>query len=153
MKPSIVRVVIKDLIDFSIVVGITLAFTVAIYFIVPSFADVSLSFFFFEQYLELFFVNPRLTIWFFGLAFGVTMLYFLFCGMLYQNTFGGVLAGIILVDRNSNARITLRQSLLMAIGAFCGAALAMVGPLYAWWLEDEHRGVSEFLANVVLRKA
>ncbi|HXW52670.1 MAG TPA: RDD family protein [Myxococcota bacterium] len=150
--PSIFRVIFKDVADFSIVIVISFLFTMAIYQMLPSFTRVELSFYFPEQYVELFYLNPKLVLWFLGLSFGVTFIYFLFGVMLCGSTLGGRVAGIVLLKQKELTPASLIQALLMALGAYLGVLFIMVGPLSAWWLDPLHRGWSEKLAGVVLVK-
>lgn len=152
IKPSVFRVIAKDVIDFLVVFFITWILTLALYYLLPSFKAVSLSLYFFEQFIELFFVNPRLFIWFLGLGFGVNIIYYMFCAMLYQTTLGGKVMNIIIVDRNSRSPLKLYQALLMALGSYVGVLALMWGPLSAWWLNVDHRGFSEKLSATILLK-
>lgn len=151
-KPSLMRILLKDFIDFAIIFGGTLVLTLGIYVLLPQFQRVSLSLYFFEQALELFFVNPRLFAWLIGLGFGVTIIYYLFCGMLLQTTIGGLVARVVILDRKSQKPLSLGQSLVMAIGAYTGVIAFLVGPLSAWWLDAEHRGWAEIWARTLSAK-
>lgn len=151
-RAHFLRIFIKDIIDFAIVFAATLVATLIIYFLLPSFTRVQLSFFFFEQNFEIFFLNPKLVLWFFGLAWGVSTIYFLFCTMLHQSTVGGRLMGLVLVDNRTMSTITTSQALRMATGAYVGVVAFFVGPLYAWWLDDDTRGPAEKLSGTRLMK-
>jgi hypothetical protein len=151
MRPSIFRVMIKDLIDFLLIVTFTALLTYGVYRLSPIFTPVPLSIYFFEQVAELFFTNPRLVLWALGLACGVSLIYFLFCFMLYQNTLGGLLARLKVVDKKTLKTPGLYRSLLMALGAYCGVLAFLWGPLYAWWLDADHRGWSEKFSRTLWR--
>lgn len=151
-RPTVFLVMIKDLIDFSIIASISVALTLGIYQMLPTFTRVDLSVYFFEQWAELFLINQKLFIWLLGLSLGVTIIYFLFCSMLYATTIGGLITGLRIVDNKSSMPMRLHQSLLMAIGAYVGAMALMVGPLWAWWLDQEHRGLAEKLTGTAVVK-
>ncbi len=146
------RVVIKDLIDFTVVATMTIAATFAIYGLLPSFARVELSIYFFEQAIELFFINPKLCIWLVGLGFGISVIYFLFCAMLHQTTLGGLVMHLTIVDKKTLAPLSVVQAALMGIGALVGFMIFLVGPLSAWWLDPDTRGFSEKWAGTMLMK-
>jgi hypothetical protein len=152
MKPAIFLVVIKDVVDFLIISLTTFLFTLGIYYILPHFKSVDLSFYFFEQFLELFFVNPSLVTWFLGLGLGVTLIYYLFSIMLFQTTVGGLLVGIALIDTRSQKPIGRLHAIVMAVGAYSGALLFFFSPLFAWWLAEDHRGWSEKWARASFGK-
>lgn len=151
-RPSVFRIVLKDVIDFLLIASCTGALTIAIYVLLPRFTRLDMSFYFFEQFIELFFVNPRLVGWLLGLGFGVSTIYFLLCSLANQTTIGGLIAGVKLVDYRSKEPLSLYQAFLLAIGAFVGAVLIAVGPLYSWWLEKDHRGLAEILSRTMFVK-
>lgn len=146
--PSIIRILLKDFIDFFIVVLLTALATLAIYYLLPSWKPVELSFYFFEQFIELFFVNPKLMMWFLGLGLGISIIYFLLCAMLKNSTVGCLVARLVIHDQQTHKPLAISQAFWMAIGAYFGVVLLMLGPLSAWWLNHEHRGWSEKLAGV-----
>lgn len=150
MTPSIFRVVIKDALDFSIIFLTSLLFTLGIYYILPHFKSVHLSFYFFEQFLELFFENPSLVMWFLGLSFGVTLIYYLFSIMLFQSTLAGKIVGITLIDKHSKKPVGPLRAPVMAVGAYSGVLMFFFSPLFAWWLSKDHRGWSEMWARATL---
>lgn len=145
--PSILRIIVKDIVDFVLIVSITVMLTFFVYLMVPNFERVNLSLYFFEQLIEIFFVNPKLCQWLLGLGFGVTFIYFLLCAMLFQTTVGGVIARVKIVDRTSLQPLSLVQALIMAMGAYIGVIALLLGPLSAWWLDGEHRGFAEKLSR------
>jgi hypothetical protein len=151
-KPSVVRVILKDLIDFFMVYFITVSFTLIIYFLSSNFIRIDFSFYFFEQFIEMFFINRTLVFWFFSIGLGVTCIYFVVCFLLYRNTLGGVLSHIAIISKNSQNPILWYHAIAMALGAYVGVISLMAGPLSAWWLDDEHRGFSEKLSGVTLIK-
>src|SRR5690606_17294199 len=121
----------KDVIDFSIVAVATLLATVAIYMLLPSFTRVTFSIYFFEQALEIFFINPKLSIWLVSLGFGISIIYFLFCTMLHQTTVGGLCTCVAIVDKSSQKPLSIVQALVMGMGAYVGVMAFLVGPLSA----------------------
>lgn len=152
MKPSVVRVVVKDIIDFFIVMTFSFLLTLSIYFLVPTFTKIDLSFYFFEQYAELFFVNPKLIFWALGLGLGVNIIYFLFSTMLYETTIGGLVVRVGIVDKKRLTPLSLYQAFLMAVGSYAGVLLVLLSPLWAWWMDQQHRGFSEKLSQTLLIK-
>lgn len=151
MKMAVIRVMIKDVIDFSVVFLVTTFFTYAVYRLSPVFTPVPLSVQFLEQILEVFFTNHKLVLWALGLGFSVNFLYFLFCFLLNKNTLGGKVAGLKVVDIKTQVTPKFYQWFLMALGSFSGVVALLWGPLYAWWLDTEHRGWAEKLAKTVWR--
>lgn len=151
MRPAVIRVMIKDVIDFSVVFLATTFFTYAVYRLSPVFTPVPLSIQFFEQILEVFFTNHKLVLWALGLGLSVNLLYFLFCLLLSKNTLGGLVAGIKVVDVKTQIAPKFYQWFLMALGGFAGVLAFLWGPLYAWWLDTEHRGWSEKLSKTMWR--
>lgn len=152
MKPSVLRIVVKDLIDFLIIFSVSFGMTLGIYYLLPSFTPVVLSWYFFEQFIELFFVNPKLLLWLLCLSLGVTTIYFMLCSIIHQTTIGGLVTGMTMVHQKSHAPVKLHHSMLMAIGAYAGVLAILLGPLSSWWLDREHRGWSEKLARTVFVK-
>lgn len=151
MNPSLLRVICKDSIDFAVIVTITCALTLSLYYLLPSFTPVVLSFYFFEQFLELFFQNPSLVVWFLGLGFGVTLIYYLFGAMLFMSSFGGFITSLTMVDRKTNKPLHLKQAIIAGIGAYLGVVALMIGPLSAWWLDTHHQGWAEKISRTRLR--
>lgn len=149
-RPSVVRVLIKDLIDFAFIASCTLALTATVYTLLPRFIPVTMSIYFFEQLIEVFFVNPRLLLWLTGLGFGISTLYFLVCGLVNIPTLGALFTGVRLVDYRSKQDLNPVQALLMALGAFFGFLFLCVGPLFAWWLQRDHRGFAELFSGTVV---
>jgi hypothetical protein len=156
IQPFFLKLFLKDLVDFFCILVLSMTATLLAYYVVPSFETVQLSLYFFEQFLELFFVNPTLIWWLFGLGFGITILYFLFCSMLFNTTIGGLLVRVIIVDGDSPSpkSLSLGQVMLLGAGAFFGVCCFLVGPLSGWWLDPQHRGWGEKLAKVrVIKKS
>jgi hypothetical protein len=112
---------------------------------------VPISIYFYEQILELFFVNTKLVLWALGLALSVSLIYYLFCFMLYNNTLGGMVTRLEVVTIKTNKSPKLWASLLIAFGAYCGTLLLLWGPLFAWWLDGDHRGWAEKLSKTIWR--
>lgn len=151
-KPNLLRVIIMNITDFFIITSISLLLTFAIYLISPKFTPVPLSFSFFEQWLELFFINPTLILWLLGLGFGVTLIYFLFCAMLYETTLGSLMVRLRVMDIKKQKPPALYQAILMAFGAYCGVVCLFISPFFAWWLDPQHRGWSLKLSKTFLMK-
>jgi len=147
MRPSVFRIIIKDLVDFMVVFLVTALMTYAVYRLSPIFKPTPLSILFYEQILEVFFENPKLVLWALGLGLGVSIIYYLFCFMLYDNTVGGRLMGLRLSEIKTNESPKVYRSLPMALGAFFGVLFFLISPLFAWWLDKNHRGFSEKLSG------
>src|SRR5260221_8748736 len=102
-QPSVIRVIIKDVVDFFIVAAVSCIFTFFIYLMLPNFTHIELSIYFFEQLVEVFFVNHGLIFWILLLSFGVTVIYFLLSCLRHQTTLGGMLARVRIVDKKTLA--------------------------------------------------
>jgi uncharacterized RDD family membrane protein YckC len=152
MKTPLMRIFVKDIIDFAIVVMTTFALTLSVYLVLPSFSRIDWSFYFFEQNIEVFFVNPQLVLWLLGMSFVVTIIYFVFGNMLYQSTLGGKFMGITIVDITTNKPANMMQIVAMALGAYVGVIAFLVGPLSAWWLDEHTRGFAEKWSGTCLRR-
>jgi threonine/homoserine/homoserine lactone efflux protein len=119
---------------------------------VPSFIHVELSIYFFEQFIEIFFLNPKLLLWLLGLSLGISFIYFLFCIMLLETTLGGWVTRLAIVDNKKGRPLSRFQSILMALGAYAGVWCLLIGPLAAFWFDKNYRGWSEKLAGTVFIK-
>lgn len=149
-RPSVLRIIIKDGIDFVFIASCTIALTATVYTLLPRFTPVMLSAYFFEQIIELFFVNPRLVLWLVCLGSGLSTVYFLVCGLTNSPTIGALVTGVKLVDYGSKQAPNPAKAWLMAFGALVGFWFLGVGPLYAWWLNHHHRGFLELFSGTVV---
>jgi uncharacterized RDD family membrane protein YckC len=146
--PKLYQIILKDLFDFVFIFLATFILTIVVYALSPVFQGIYLSLYFFEQFVELFFVNPKLFIWLLGLGLGVSMLYFLLGTLAFGTTLGGRLMGIGLVAEKTHQPLSPARALLLSIGAYFGAIFFGISPLYAWWFDPHHRGLSLKIARV-----
>jgi hypothetical protein len=149
-RPSIFRVIIKDLIDFCVILMLSAIFTILVFNAVFSFQKVLFSLYFMEQFIELFFINHWLLLYFLFFSFFTTLLYFCLCVRIIKETIGAKFMRVSLVKKLTHEPLHLNQALLMGLGAYAGVLCFFIGPLYAWWLDKEHLGWSEKSAGVIL---
>lgn len=147
-KPSLTRVMIKDVIDFMAIFVLTLLLVSLSFGRFFSWTPVPLSLYFPEQVIELFLRNSALASWWLMMGFVVTILYYPFCLMVNNTTLGGTVAKLKVVQIKSDDRVGVFGAILLGLGAYVGVVFMMMGPLYAWWLDPEHRGFSEKIAGV-----
>lgn len=148
--PAFLRVFAKDIIDFFTIMVVSCLITALVYQVSPQYHAIEMSFYFFEQFIELFFLNPELLVWFFGTACGFTLVYFLVGALVGNTTLGGALLGLKILDRKNQQPLGLGQIFLRALGAIIGVSAFMIGPLYAWFLDSAHRGAAEFFSRSLL---
>lgn len=147
-KPSLIRIMLKDVVDFMTIFVLTLLLVTLSYGRFFSWIPVPLSLYFPEQLIEMILRNPSLAPWFLLIGFMVTVLYYPFCLMVYNTTLGCIVAKLKVVQNNSDESVGLLGAILLGLGAYFGVVSMMMGPLYAWWLDPQHRGFSEKIAGV-----
>jgi uncharacterized RDD family membrane protein YckC len=150
---GVFRVFAKDLIDFLTVMIVSCAITALVYQVSPQYSGLGMSFYFFEEFIELFIQNPELLVWLFGTACGFTLLYFLVGALIGNTTLGGALLGLKILDQKHYEPLRLWQIFLAAFGAILGVLIFLIGPLYAWFLSSSHRGAGEHFSRSVWVKA
>lgn len=150
-KASLIRVMLKDIIDFFIIFFLSFMLVMFVYINDPAMEKTVLSLYFFEQFVEVFFLNPILLVWllFFGLI--ITIAYFTIMIPTLHATLGAFLIGIRIVSYQNNAN-KIMIGLRMAIGSYFGVLLLFISPLMAWWFAKDHKGLSENLGSVYWRR-
>lgn len=144
--PSVMRIMLKDLVDFLLVFSVSLMLAIVVYRQLPAFIPVTMSVYFFEQYVEFLLINPKFLWCLLGLGLLVNVLYVLLFVALLKTTVGGFLMGIRLVHSSDpDISIGIGHALLLSLGSYFGATILFVGPLWAWWIDPKHRGFAELM--------
>lgn len=153
MKPSIIRIILMDLIDFMLV--ITPAFFLAWGAFAWYTADMNnlILGVGFEILLEAAFLVPQSAQIFLAVAVMNALAYQLFFIPLLGTTVGGKIMGLQIESDLDGRLLSASQLILRGIGTALFVLLACVGPLYAWWLDHKHRGGGDYLAKSRVSRA